>query len=324
MFQRRITHVCASAIALPWLCGACSLLFSTSDEQCATDADCRQRGAMFASSRCSTDNVCVGAASTTDLDASTESDAGADGAEDPFACANIPAPTPDPTRQVDLTIRYTDFSTGSAPSDTVVRLCAATDTSCDHARTTLVGSGPGDAGPEGGLGFVVPNADGTVTAKVEFGFEGFFEVRSNTYAPTFRSTSPPLRRPKTELEQLLLRPKEIHFLADSALGRSDAYDDVGHGLVFVMARDCNQQPLGGVSFTTSASDPKMQLFYIINSAPSISDTKTDSLGRGGFVNMPPGFHTFTATFADTGKRIGSGHTLVRAGAATTIAIEPSP
>lgn len=304
-------------------CGACSLLFSTSDDQCSTDGDCRARGASFAAMRCSADGVCVQSTDVTGTDAAT--DATADATADPFACANDPAPSPDPSRQLDMSMRYTDFSTGAPPTNTLVRLCAATDPNCDNARPTLEGAGPGDAGPEGGSGWVMPRADGTVSTKIEYGFEGFFEARAPQYPPTFRSTSPALRNPKNEFDQLLLRPAEIKFLADELLGKPGSYESTGHGLVFVFARDCNQQPIPSASFTTSAQDPLMTVFYIINSAPSIQDTKTDSLGRGGFLNVPPGIHTFTGFIGegDNKKRFGSGRVLVRAGAATTIAVSPS-
>lgn len=323
MVRYRTTTICLLATGLVALAsGACSVLFSTSKDQCATDDDCRARG--FASTRCSVDNVCVASNDDGGRDGSGDAADAADAFVDPFACANLPAPSPDPAKQVDMAIRFTDFSTGAAPEDTLVRLCAATDPNCQNARSTVDGGAPGDAGPEGGTGWVKPRADGVVGARVEYGFEGFFEVRAPQYPPTFRSTSPALRNPSNFLDQLLLRPAEIKFLADQALGKPGAYDSVDHGLVFVLARDCNQAPVGGASFTTSAMDPKMQVFYVINSAPSIQDTKSDSLGRGGFLNVPPGIHTFTAFRDDGKKRLGSGRVLVRAGSVTTIAIDPTP
>lgn len=303
--------------------GACSLLFAPSEDQCSADRDCTARGASFASTRCSSDNVCV-VSDITRGDGSSE--AAVDATVDPFACANLPAPSPDPSKQVDVSIRYTDFSTGMAPENTLVRVCAATDPNCANARATLQGDGAGDAGPEGGAGWVKTRADGTVSGKVELGFEGFFEVRAVQYPPSFRTVSPALRDPTNEFESLLLRPAEIKFLADEAVGKPGAYDSIGHGLVFVFARDCNHQPIAGASFTTTATDPALVPFYIINSSPSITDTKSDSLGRGGYINAPPGIHTFSAFLGDGEKktRIGSGRALIRAGANTTVVVEPSP
>lgn len=325
MVRHRTKTFCILATGLVALAsGACSVLFSANEDQCSTDLDCQARGEGFASMQCSPDSVCVESDGATVIDSPVDADAEA-GEVDPFACANLPAPSPDPSRQVDLTMRYTDFSTGAPPTSTLVRLCSASDPNCANARASLEGAGPGDAGPEGGRGWVVARADGTVSTKIEYGFEGFFEAKGVQYPPTYRSTSPALRNPTTELEQLLLRPAEIKFLSDEALGKPGSYDSAGHGLVFVFARDCNQQPIGGASFTTSAVDPMMQLFYVINSAPSIEDTRSDSLGRGGFINVPPGLHTFTAWMGEgeSKTRIGSGRVFVRAGAATTIAVSPS-
>lgn len=307
------------------LSGACSVLFSTSKEQCATDDDCRARGAGFENARCSLESVCIGATSVPDASAPQEAAAG-DGASDPFACATLPAENPDQSRQVDMSIRYTDFSSGVPPTQMAVRVCSATDPQCNNPRTTAMGAGPADGGPDSGTGWVTPTTGGIVTAKVEFGFEGFFEVRNSVYAPTYRYTSPPLRNPKNDFDQIILRQSEIDYLSDLALGKTNSYDSVGHGLVFLLANDCNRQPLAGVHFKLDDTtvDPLTVAFYIINTSPSKEATKTDGLGRGGFINVAPGLHTFTAEFEDTKKRIGSSRIFVRAGAATTVAVLPSP
>ena len=320
---RQRTTICLLTTGIAALAsGACSLLFPASTAQCASDDDCRARGPSFVAAVCSQESLCVTPAPALFGDASTSADSGVD----PFACAALPAASPDPSRKLELTIKYVDFASGAPPTGTVVRLCAATDSNCANARSGLEGSGPGTAGPDAGAGWVMPRADGTVSTIIEFGFEGFFEARAPQYPPFFRSTSPALRNPKTEIEQLLLRTNEIEFLADQALRKAGAYDSVGHGLVFVYAQDCEQRPLAGASFTTTAVDEQMRLFYIINSSPSVEDTKTDSLGRGGFINIPAGIHTFTGWLGEgeSRKRYGSGRVLVRVGSATVLVVSPSP
>ncbi len=337
MVRGRILHLskatvpalAAAFVGFATLNSACSLLFSTSKEQCKSDDECRARGAGFENTRCSLESLCVAgpevdAAPPADAAAPDAAPDAADAAIDPFACATLPAINPDPSRKVDVSIQYLDYTNGIPPTGVGVRLCASTDNQCNNPRNLDAG-GPADAGPEAGAGFVVPTAEGWVAATVEYGFEGFFEVKSGAYAPTFRYTSPPLRAPKTDFLQLMLRPQEISYLADTALGKPNAYDSVNHALVFVFARDCNNNPLSGVRFTTTALDPLLVPFYIIGSTPEIgADKKTDPLGRAGFINIPPGFHTFTAEWADSGKRIGSTRTLIRAGAATSVAVFPSP
>ncbi len=323
MLRRPTTTLVLIVTAATLASGGCSLFFSTSKEQCATDDDCRRLGAGFETSKCSGESVCVKGGVTPTNDGSAPDAPTGDGAVDPFACAKEPLPNPDPNRKVDLSIRYTDFTNGLPPNNIAVRLCAQTDSLCNNPRATLEGNGTADAGPDSGAGFVNPKVDGTVTAKVEYGFEGFFEVKSSTYAPTFRYTSPPLKASAT-FETLVLRPSELNYLSDAATGKPNSLDLVGHGIIFLFARDCNQQPLAGVSFTTTAQDPLLQVAYIINTTPSIVDKQTDGLGRGGFLNVPPGLHTFTSEFAATKQKIGSARVLVRAGAATTLSILPSP
>lgn len=318
MARRRTTTVWFFAMStLALATGACSLLFSTSNDQCSSDGDCQTRGAGFASMRCASNSVCV-ASDLVGGEGGT-----ADSGPDPFACASLPTPTPDPSKQVEMTMRYTDYSTGAPPINMLARLCSSTDSNCENARSTLEGAGPGDAGPEGGIGWVVVPADGVLKAKVEYGFEGFFQAKAPQYPPTYRGTAPPLRNPKNEFEQLLLRLSEIKFLSSESTGKT--YESTTHGLVFVFARDCDQKPLASVSFTTSAVEPIMQLFYVINATPSITDTKTDSLGRGGFMNVPPGVHTFTAWLGEgeNKKRIGATRVIVRPGANTTIVVSPT-
>jgi len=323
MLRRRTTTIGLLATGLvAFASGACSVFFSTSKDQCESDDECRALAAGF--DTCSAEKVCVATAPAPTPDASTAETGPVDSAVDPLACGKEPLPQPDPNRKVDLTIRYTDFTNGQPPTGVAVRLCAQTDPNCSNPRNTLEGNGEVDAGADAGTGYVSPKVDGTLTAKVEYGFEGFFEVKSNgQFAPTYRYTSPPLKA-STAFEQLILRPAEVSYLADLALGKPNSYESVGHGLVFLFARDCNQQPLAGVTFTTTATDPIQQLFFIINTSPSIVDKATDGLGRGGFINVPPGLHTFTAEFAATKQRLGSTRILVRAGAATTVAILPSP
>ena len=107
------------------------------------------------------------------------------------------------------------------------------------------------------------------------------------------------------------------------VGKANAYDSVGHGIVFLTARDCNQKPLAGIAFSTSATDPLQRLFVTSNGQLT-TNTTTGEVGSGAFVNVPPGIHTFTAEFAATKKRLGSTRILVRAGAVTSVDILPSP
>lgn len=290
------------------LLAACSLVLKSDEQQCTNDADCTARGKGFEKTTCSSSNTCTTSKKTS---------------SDPrFACADEPLASPDSDRTVQFEINYTDFSTGNVPSGLAVRLCASTDPTCANARTTLEGEAATVDG--GGAGYVSPNADGVVRGSVEYGFEGFLEVASGTYAPTYRYTSPPVRDENTLFDQILLRPAEIEFFADLITGNEGSYEQNGHALVFVLAQDCQRQALAGVRFTVDVEDDAMVPFYVVNTSPTTSVDRTDALGRAGFLNVPEGIVTFTAEMADTGARIGSTSIFVRAGAATTVAVLPSP
>jgi len=322
---RRPSHLVFALLALAgFSSAACSVLFSTNKEQCAKDEDCVKLGAGYENAKCTLQNVCVTAEAPPPSDAApADALPPADARVDPFACANEPPPNPDTSKQVEVSLRYIDFTSGSAPANVGARLCAATDPNCNNPRATIEGDGPFDAGPEGGRGYVATKTDGVVSSRVELGFEGFFELKSSAYTPTFRYTSPPLRNPKNTFDQVILRQAEVDFFSDTLIGRVGSYDSVNKGLVFLLATDCNFGSVANISFTTTATDSAMVQFYIVNTTPSTTEKKTDALGRAGYINIPPGLHTFTATFADTGKKMGSVRALIRAGAATTVSVLPS-
>ncbi len=322
--MRRYTKMWSLVGIMATAMQGCSLFFSASGEQCRSDQDCLARGPGFAGSKCSPDFTCTSDDGGSPVDASTLSDASnADATADPFACASDPIASPDPTRKVNLSIKYLNFTDGLPPNSLAVRLCSQTDPQCNNPRGTLEGNGTADVGADAGSGFVNAKVDGTVTSAVEVGFEGYLEVRSPNIIPAFRYTSPPLKQ-STTFESLVFRPSEVTFLIDSATGKPNSTELQNHGIVFLFARDCNRRPLSGVSFTTTATDPIMQLLYIINTTPSTTERQTDGSGRGGFLNAPPGLHTFTAFFEATKQRIGSVRVFVRAGGATSVDILPSP
>lgn len=284
---------------------ACSVALAVDEHQCERDADCKARGSAFKNTHCSEQFVCVKNKKT-----NTNTD------DDPrFACANDEPASIDTSREVGVEIRFADSATGSAPSDLAVRLCATTDPNCEAPRSTL----SGETSDEGD-GYVKLSADGALTGTVEYGFEGFFETTGGGYDKTLRYTSPPLSDDSV-FDQILLKSSTIDEFA-GLLGSEFKRDT--HGLVFVLAHDCERAALSGVRFTVDNEDDSTVPFYVINTAPSTTADKTDALGRAGFLNVPPGITLFTAEWADTGEPIGSASVVVRAGAVTTVAVLPSP
>lgn len=223
---------------------------------------------------------------------------------DPFGCGNVVA-SPDPSRPLALALRYKDVR-GQVPEAVSTLLCNRVDPRC---------SAPLEASTD--------KAAGVVTAKVDYGFDGYFDVSSAPFVPTHRVTSQPLQSSVT-FEQTLWRAAELADWADAAVGGRNVFDSAAHGVVFLSVRDCNQRPLSGIAVTTTALDPLMRAVVLAPSGQGTPGAVTGEAGALAIVNVPPGLHTFTAEFAVTKKRLGSTRVLVRAGAVTSVDLLPSP
>ncbi len=312
-FNRRLTRALIFVGLGSLVLCACSLLFPTSQNQCANDDECRMKGPAFSNTKC-TANLCVA------LQVEGGVEAGTDASSDPFYC---PPPTSvDESDLVDLTLRFIDSTRSTVLGGLEVRLCAAADQQCFKPNDAVSGSGPGDAGGDGGMGWVVPR-EGRVTAKVGRGFAGFFETRSLRYPLSVRYFAP-LQKKTNEFEQVLLEAGEIQYLANRATGEAGVYDPANYALVFIRPTDCNYRPLPSVQVDATVRGPKQFVFYVIGDTPSIVDKATDFTGLAGIANVPEGTHTFTSEWADGGKHIGSGRANIRIGSNTTVSILPTP
>jgi hypothetical protein len=61
--------------------------------------------------------------------------------------------------------------------------------------------------------------------------------------------------------------------------------DPNLGIVLSVARDCDQAPLQGVTFSSSAGG---NVFYIVNDLPNVNTMVTGPQGAAGYVNVPIG------------------------------------
>ncbi len=172
MVRRRTTTIALLATGVDALpSGACSIFFSSGNEQWATDDDCRQRREAFERPTCSLGSLCVASAIGSTKDGSVPDGRAGVSAANPIACVQEALPSLDPNRKVDLSIRSTDFISNQPPSGIAVGLRAQTDSLCNNPRATLEGNGGAGAGPDSGSGSSSPKVDGTVAIKVESGFE---------------------------------------------------------------------------------------------------------------------------------------------------------
>jgi hypothetical protein len=105
--------------------------------------------------------------------------------------------------------------------------------------------------------------------------------------------------------------------------------DTSRGIVVFNAPDCtNYGSSVGVQVALEPTDPLIRKFY--GSPPSFAATETNGtglrpyLGFGGFVNVPPGTVSLTATPRAIGKVSSQATVYVRQGTVTFVILHPTP
>lgn len=142
--------------------------------------------------------------------------------------------------------------------------------------------------------------------KVEFelprGFLGFFEVHSDAL-PALSYVTKPIQVDTVDRPLQLSSPETFMSLAMA----DGAEVDESKGVALLEAFDCTGTPVGGVHFEASVGG--VRPFYIVNNVPN-SDVSVSSLdpvhkvADGGFLNVEPGFVTFTARYGVGGPTLG--------------------
>lgn len=97
--------------------------------------------------------------------------------------------------------------------------------------------------------------------------------------------------------------------------------DPARAILFAQALDCELNFASGVSFTASGGDGSTVAWYFANGLPHIDTSQTDGNGGGGFVNLPPGLITVTASVASIGV-VGTASVWTRPNTITTVVLTP--
>jgi hypothetical protein len=111
------------------------------------------------------------------------------------------------------------------------------------------------------------------------------------------------------------------FSAIASVGGFEPLPTHGHALVLMA--DCNSEPAPGVSITANSDDPSTQSFFLYDGLPDPEGIESDENGNGGFLNLPVGFSTVTASVAATGQIYNTKRFLVRAGTISYVPLVPS-
>jgi hypothetical protein len=237
---------------------ACSVLIDVDGKQCETTEDCANRG--FTDAECR-ENLCV-ALVDEPMTGGAGGEAGGPGNDDPLMCEVV---TPPPGTTVKYTFAPLFASPPDDPTPFSIKACQQFDLNCENP---LFGPIEVEAGmPED---FEVPA-----------GFIGYFDITNEATlhglffmgrAVNVDTMGWPVRMPDAETVM------NLGFFAQQEV-------DPNLGIVLSVARDCNQLPLEGVTYSSSAGG---DVFYIVNDLPNVNTTVTGPQGAAGFVNVPIG------------------------------------
>jgi hypothetical protein len=193
-----------------------------------------------------------------------------------------------------------DFLSGKPPKNLTVLACRSNDVGCAEPAGTFVDS------------------DGTGHAQFDLqgGFMGFFEARSDELTTLLYLTRPVVKNTLS---------RDLPILSASAVqltaGIAGVPFDQTKGLAVLESLDCSSNPAGGVVFNQNGT--MSDQFYLVDQVPSFEATMTtyneeNNTADGGFINLTPGYVTFTSYLGDDGLLLGSFTAQIRANTVTFI------
>jgi hypothetical protein len=301
----------------------CSALIDVSDTQCNTNAECVS---AKLGDRC-VEHVCVESRASCSGSSCNKSDGGTD--EDPpsgmcavddecgktnprcmngscvseeiasrWMCEKQEEPAESGT--VHYSFHVVEFISRVAPKNIVAMACKTNDVGCTVPVAT----------------FTDTEGTGLVEFDLPIGFLGFFDVKSDA-SPALSYLTKPVVADTVDRDLQVPAASTVQLLA----AIEGFVWEPTKGMALVEAFDCSGTPAGGVQFKESkgTSTP----FYIVDHTPnrdasvSVYDMN-NNVADGGFINIQPGFVTFTANLGVDGPMLGSFNAHVRAGTVTYI------
>ena len=295
---------------------ACSALIDVSGRQCETDSQCHDRQL---GDKC-VDNICITAPEQTangvqesvrrgercvkDTDCSGDTPrclrnaCVSRGVAELFLC-HQEAPAIDST-PLKYSFRVVEYVMRAPPKNITARACWGNDVKCVEAIQPIRIS------PDTGI----------VEFELPRGFLGFFEVHSDAM-PALSYLTKPIQVDTVDRDLQLSSPETFMTLAML----DNAEVDASKGVALLEAFDCTGTPVGGVHFETSV--PGVRPFYIVNNVPNsqVSVSSLDpvhNVADGGFLNVEPGFVSFTARYGVGGPVLGEFNVAVLKGTFTFV------
>jgi hypothetical protein len=162
-------------------------------------------------------------------------------------------------------------------------------------------------------------------------FAGYLELTpatGSTLIPALLAIHPP-PSVDSDLDAAIPPLVSPHMLQQDQFGALLALigskPDPKYGHVLGIFVDCTGQPTAGVSMLVGTKTDQTISYYTDSSGtPSLTLTESGPRGEAGFVNLPAGTATITATVNAVSKKMGSYTVLVKPGKITFLPMPPTP
>lgn len=262
---------------------ACSLYVDTDQVQCATDADCSERGPEFAGSTCR-ESLCLPIIDQT------------------WACLDQPPAGPPATTTVHVNLNVVDLLSRRPLFGVRLTSCAKLDANCSFP-----------------IGQYESNEAGLVDVEMPIGFDGYLQAEGAGIYPTliFPPSTSKQRAPGT----LPLVPASFFGTMFGDLGVVSIGPD--RSTILTTALDCLGRPAPGVILASQPSDDQTVSYVLEGGLPSRTARATDGTGSGGFVNVRAGSAFITSTIAATNRPVGTVAVQARPGFLTMVLSMPT-
>jgi hypothetical protein len=120
------------------------------------------------------------------------------------------------------------------------------------------------------------------------GFDGFYQVTANAYAPSLVVRAPQIH---DEYSQMPLVSANTLALGEQVVG---VMQDPNNAIGVATVQDCSSNPAPGVTVEIATPTPNEKLVYFQDTLPTTTATSTDKTGTAMIFNVPPGTLTVTA------------------------------
>jgi hypothetical protein len=294
---------------------SCTLLLGLSDKQCSTSSECldSQLGDVCVNNICEFANGCKGSGCYQGDGGVPHCEADRDCSGNTPRCLkngcvtnevfdqwSCPSQATAMSETVSYGFKVVDFASRNPPMNVVVKACRNTDVTCLQPVDTFT-----DMGTTGNVMLTLPA-----------NFYGFFEITS-AQVPALLYVTKPVVKDTINRDVPVLTPSALELTAQLA---GFPYDET-KGVTLLEMIDCSGKPAGGVQFKSSRTAPDQ--FYIIDQVPSKEAKQTeydstDNTADGGFINLAPGFITFSAYLGVDGLELGRFNAQIRANTITYI------